>query len=1164
MENTNSINSTLTKKIKNPEKKLNNITESQDVSKLSNHSGNNLNNEINKSKVKEIENNSNKKKSSKSTTQMLFNPSKKNSTKRFKSVVLSENNQYINTNIQTNHSNSTHSRVTRDSKISSSNKVRTKSMIINAHSKNTRYSFSNNSKRASINNNPKNLLLIHKERERRLLKNYNNLKELEINSLISKNMIEIRKNCHEHDVYLDHFCFDCGAGICKYCLTLPKHESHIVVEKKNYNIKNENFKMKIFGNLTEELRTALKFGDISLQDQKNNKILNEELYNEYKDSLENKFQNIIEELQKLKQKKLKELKLVFENNDTLISNFDINIESAKTKYIEFIRKYRDLIPADINNDIVFLQNFDIYTTGLQCFNKSSTILNYIKNFKNHFNKELDSISKNISTAFNNISSNDNKSTFSDLKTEDAFYNKFNDKIAGNMKFIDSFLKKFINKIRQNSYKNNSFSKLITLNRTNNSIDEKKGLTSRGTSIKNLNKTIKSSSCIENEKNPKSLKRLHHTKSKNTRNNKLNKRKTERDNNNISKSQYNSNKPTAITTPQNIDYDSKGNSAISNHEKELSKNKMKYTSGSGEESEFGDKNSRVIEKLDVHTAPNNRINNISTNNSNMDKTEKKVLSPKIISTNASKKTQITYIKSDNRNNKTSDDQTIKLSNNIIGSSSNTLSSIPQKSIPTLDYIKKDKKDSNNKSILINKHSKKMKVNCKKESTYNTYRHNSSSNNNNLSTINDVPGQLDGNFTSLTVDNTQENYIDDLDFLMSYHKKTYNSRNYGDQSYKYNYFFSYISNYINYINNEPLKVTLLVEDGKSHTLSKNMNNHLFPNISFSNQESSIASSFFTLLLKYNNKKENEKIELAKNKVSLKELMNKTDSKISKKQGEQEGLELYKPVEGTSKIQLYDSEAKLTFRMELEPIFQSLQGSDKIPYMKFPDGLRSVMIGMSIFIFGGKDVDKEYSAILRYDIDKQSFAKIGDMIFSRSYFSLIYDEGRQSIYLIGGENNKTCERFSLKSKKCYLLPFMHYSRANPTLYLHRDTYLYVFAGFTYGLHKNTKNSAVERLLINKYTDDVDINKHSYKCYWEKISLQNEGCIDLKYDYISITPFTNDYIFICGGFVNRKNERSVSLFDLNNHKISVLDGQVLNTVSEKILSDPNINMLFEEVFKK
>ena len=119
-------------------------------------------------------------------------------------------------------------------------------------------------------------------------------------------MVEIRKNCHEHDVYLDHFCFDCGVGICKYCLTLPKHETHTAVEKKNYNIKNGNFKSKIFGTLVEELRTALKLGDIgvsSLNEQKNNKTLNEELYNEYKENLESKFAIMFEELQKLKQKK---------------------------------------------------------------------------------------------------------------------------------------------------------------------------------------------------------------------------------------------------------------------------------------------------------------------------------------------------------------------------------------------------------------------------------------------------------------------------------------------------------------------------------------------------------------------------------------------------------------------------------------------------------------------------------------------------------------------------------------------------------------------------------------------------------------------------------------------------------------------------------------------
>ena len=72
------------------------------------------------------------------------------------------------------------------------------------------------------------------------------------------------------------------------------------------------------------------------------------------------------------------------------------------------------------------------------------------------------------------------------------------------------------------------------------------------------------------------------------------------------------------------------------------------------------------------------------------------------------------------------------------------------------------------------------------------------------------------------------------------------------------------------------------------------------------------------------------------------------------------------------------------------------------------------------------------------------------------------------------------------------------------------------------------------------------------------------MKYDYISVTPFTNDYIFLFGGLMNRKNERSVALLDLRKNKLSLLDGQTLNYISDKLLNDPFINDIFEEVFKK
>lgn len=1165
-----------------------------------NHNLNNLNNLENKSNKT-----NNTRKSVKSNNDNNVLPHKRKNS-HFKNNIVTSNtnnltNSYtnINTNnnnynyIQTNASNiSTNSKISKKSRFSiisnfsPQQKNRARSIITNTSSVFQRMGITKSNYVTNEAKNGKTLIQQHKEREKQLLKYYCDTNELEIQKLISKNMVEIRKNCQDHDVYLDHFCFDCGIGICKYCLTLPKHETHLAVEKKTFDIRNSNINKKFFGNLSDELKKVLRSGELHKlnndpTENKNNKTLNDELFNEYKTVLENKLNNIITEIQEIKAQKHKELKTLFDSNKILVTNFDENINYSKNKFNMFIKNNKDLIPNDLHNDIIFLQNFDIYTAGLHCYNQSSEILSHVKDFKTRFKEDIDSITKNVRKAFDDIKNPKIKrKSISDIKIDNVFYGKLNTKLDENQKFIDLFLKKFINKVNSNKMRSTSFNRFINETKSQ-SIDVK-------------NNTRYNSKLNSNNNSRSQSKSKYRSSSQNSNNNK----RSVKDN----KVKY-------------VYLNSKKNNSSSGNE--ISLNNNKFTSGSGEEIEERNINN-------IYTINNTiKYNTELINNANMIKEELKQLD--IIDSNAIKS------QNDPLNNTT---DLIKLENKVNNSNVNSkrlsftannstntsrIISNKNKNKPSVNLnsksgtnnttprIKQSSKTTTNKNTVKNENviGKKLKNTTLNNNNNNNKNNNNFTNNPNSNTnintkalsfnintkkINNLnnnesnsglviksktdkdEAQHNNNYSSLnsirSIKSSDACYINDLPFLKSYHSKIYTSRHYLDQSYRYNYFFSYISNYINYINNDPLKVTLLVEDGANHLFSKNMNNNLFPKMNFSNEESSITASFFALLLKFNNKKNKENVDYAKSSVNLKALENKTDSKINKKQGEQEGLDLFKPIEGTSKIQLYDSEAKITFRMDLQSVFEENENSnnpaDVFPYKKFPEGLRSIMIGMSIYIFGGKDVDNEYSDILKYDIIKQKLYKVSKMSYPRSYFSLIYDEGREMIYLIGGENNKSCERFSLKKRKCFLLPFMNNPRANPSLYLHKDSLLYVFGGFRFGLHRQEKNSSVERLWIDNYSSDDDFKKHSYNCVWEKVKILNEGCIDLKYDYISITPFTHEFIFLCGGFVNRKHERSVTLFDLTNHKLSLLDNSCLNMISEKLLNDKNINMIFEEVFKK
>lgn len=373
---------------------------------------------------------------------------------------------------------------------------------------------------------------------------------------------------------------------------------------------------------------------------------------------------------------------------------------------------------------------------------------------------------------------------------------------------------------------------------------------------------------------------------------------------------------------------------------------------------------------------------------------------------------------------------------------------------------------------------------------------------------------------------------------------------DKTLKYNYFLNYTSNYVKHINYEDLEIRMLAEEANSSYL-RNINKCVFPNIKFSSKSISIANSFFKLLADSNSKKPGQRDSLS-NSAPL----------IDKEGGlcSQERSDMFRPIEGTPKIQLYDPDFQNIFRIDVA----SLMPTD-LPYQLFPDGIRSVLVGSRLYLFGGRDLQREHTAVVRFDLDKQTLQKVCDMRSPRSYHSLLHDESRSCVYLVGGERNATCEVFDLRTERCYALPTMGYTRASSTLYLHRGAILYVFGGFKHGIHLEEKNATIERLVLRaRYDESPEHIGHDCTCYWEAISVLNSGCIDLKFDYICVMPFTEDYVFLCGGYASRKLERSVTLFQFHNHKIDILDDQVLNEVSRNLLRSPKVSAMLEELLNK
>ena len=974
--------------------------------------------------------------------------------------------------------------------------------------------------------NKKEYLINHKSKEKDLIQNLDINSINKIKSLIYKKAENIKSNCLEHTSNLNYFCFDCCTGICKYCLTNPVHINHISVDKKKFDIFDSKARNKLYGNILINFKRSINIynnfplnnivngNNQSLNNSYNNSnddlFINNDLFNEYKNIIDTKFNILQAELKELQEKKIKELKFAFDNNKEIIINFNKSVKNSKLKWDEFIKNNLDKIPNDVKNDVIFIQSFDIISTGIKCFNESNKFIEYIKNYKSKFNKYLEksfnSVKKAINTEILELKTND---LFSfNFNKNKLFYNKLEDKIKENIDFVDNFFKLFVLKSLKSNDDKNELSK-----------------------YKGISKTVNGSLCEISPDNSRLNNNYINTSNADNKASLINNNDNNKNKSYISSDLHSNNKFININSKE--DY-------IKN---KFLKSKDKISVNIGNNLIIGNNTDDLIFKEDKKLIKDNKL--LFSNNCNKIET---FISPiKLVRSNNSSinkyYTKVLDIKKTISNQYYNKHNKIDVKNDLVKcySSPNKLI-IKNKLNLSTDNTSVDLK-VNKSNFLINKVIKAR-----------------------------IPSNYANNilFIKAKDDHQLSIQIKEYQKLLRYHSKHYNSKLNNDQYYKFNYFNCYISAYIMFINNKELNFDIIdKEEAESYyNNNNNNNNNKYLSLSdlkhFNNKDNTeIAQSFLKLLLDSNK-------QLSKANSNL-DNYNKTDNY-------QEIYNLFKPLPGTTNIQLYDSESNKIFKINIESIFNSKHKN--LPYLLFPEGLRSIMINLTIYIFGGKDINKEYNSILMYEIDKQDLIYVGDMQYSRSYFSLLHDKERDCIYLIGGENNKSCEKFDLKLRKSYLLPYMNISRCNPTLYIHKNTFLYVFGGYRYGLHINNLNNSIERLLIceayntnnkNKLTyinkkstfknQSANKSTHTINCIWDKIDILNDECVDLKYDYISIMPFTDDFIFIGGGLINRRNERCVNVLNMNNHKISNLDKSTKNYICYKLMNNPIINSMFNQI---
>ena len=262
-----------------------------------------------------------------------------------------------------------------------------------------------------------------------------------------------------------------------------------------------------------------------------------------------------------------------------------------------------------------------------------------------------------------------------------------------------------------------------------------------------------------------------------------------------------------------------------------------------------------------------------------------------------------------------------------------------------------------------------------------------------------------------------------------------------------------------------------------------------------------------------------------------------------GMNDNIELAKPIEGSNEIQIYDKILRKIFK-KLVPLNKSFHG-----YSIFPDGIRYTLINEKLYISGGREWSSEFKVFLCYDLVENKISRLQDMTCSRSYHAICSNEIDNKIYVIGGENNMNCEVYEIMSSTWKKLPCLNSPRANSSLYLFDNNFVYVICGFRTEIFKNEFLDTFERL------DLLNLNEG-----WKLLDYKNKSGVDMKFDYTGIMSITPCQVFIYGGYLYRSMNRTIVIYDLLKNEILSLDEKILEELRKQFLKDPNFSKFFDE----
>ncbi len=190
-------------------------------------------------------------------------------------------------------------------------------------------------------------------------------------------------------------------------------------------------------------------------------------------------------------------------------------------------------------------------------------------------------------------------------------------------------------------------------------------------------------------------------------------------------------------------------------------------------------------------------------------------------------------------------------------------------------------------------------------------------------------------------------------------------------------------------------------------------------------------------------------------------------------------------------------------------------------------------NLYITGGKTKEEQISnSFYCYNYEQNSLTALPNMLNARCSHSMIYINNNiinDELFIIGGHNNNTGERFSFKTQKWKLLPCLHTKeRQVPTL-INVNDYLFTIFGFVNG----KKNPYILGEKINLNTLDK----------WEPINVSLSSNIKearLNKFNVGLIKLNNENYLLLGGEINTGGETDDVYkleFKNNGNKIIISD---------------------------